>query len=91
MSNEPDLTWSDFFCIVATITFICLVAYYKSRKVCGNGFHRFALEDLHKTGDGEDSDTRVEWACTDCGKVFSAHCGLDIAPRHGFMFRRGQS
>lgn len=53
--------------------------------------HRFALEDLHKTGDDEDSDTRVEWACADCGKVFKAHCGLDISPKHGFMFRRGQS
>ena len=53
--------------------------------------HRFALEDLHKTGDGEDSPTRVEWACDKCGKVFKAHCGLDISPRHGQMFHRRQT
>lgn len=31
-----------------------------------------------------DSHTkRVRWPCHKCGKVFSAHCGLDISPKHG--------
>lgn len=28
---------------------------------------------------------RVEWPCCKCGKVFRAHCGLDISPKHGFI------
>jgi hypothetical protein len=28
---------------------------------------------------------RVEWTCCKCGKVFRAHCGLDISPKHGFV------
>lgn len=31
---------------------------------------------------------RVYWACDKCGKVFYAHCGLDIIGTHGTMFRR---
>lgn len=31
---------------------------------------------------------RVEWPCADCGKIFRAHCGLDISPSNGPMFRR---
>ena len=26
---------------------------------------------------------RVQWPCRKCGKVFFAHCGLDISPKHG--------
>lgn len=26
---------------------------------------------------------RVRWPCRKCGKVFHAHCGLDISPEHG--------
>ena len=31
---------------------------------------------------------RVRWPCAKCGKVFYAHCGLDISPAHGPAFRR---
>jgi hypothetical protein len=47
---------------------------------CG---HVFELSDLGKTGESEDGDRRVSWPCMKCGKVFFAHCGLDISPRHG--------
>jgi hypothetical protein len=73
--------------------------------------HKFAIEDLEKTGipeiekpavneyqawvkyyaerDKHDSHTkRVAWPCAECGKVFYAHCGLDIAPKNGPVFRR---
>jgi len=33
---------------------------------------------------------RVRWPCMHCGKVFFAHCGLDISPRHGKMTRRSK-
>ena len=28
---------------------------------------------------------RVRWTCCKCGKVFFAHCGLDILAKHGRM------
>lgn len=28
---------------------------------------------------------RVWWPCHKCGKGFYAHCGLDIAPKNGFI------
>ena len=28
---------------------------------------------------------RITWPCHKCGKVFSAHCGLDITPKHGYI------
>lgn len=31
----------------------------------------------------ESHTRRVSWPCQKCGKVFYAHCGLDIAPSHG--------
>lgn len=45
--------------------------------------HEFQLADLNKIN--EDGPERVSWPCVKCGKVFTAHCGLDIAPRHGFI------
>lgn len=50
--------------------------------------HAFAIEDLKKTGEHEDSDRRVVWPCAKCGKEFFANCGLDISPKHGLAFRR---
>jgi hypothetical protein len=73
--------------------------------------HRFAIEDLHKTGileqpeplksdwkawnawwanryDDPAHTKRVAWPCDKCGKMFYAHCGLDISPTHGPTFRR---
>ncbi len=29
---------------------------------------------------------RIQWPCAKCGKVFYAHCGLDILSRHGGIF-----
>lgn len=52
--------------------------------------HRFAIEDLRMVNPDSDGADRVEWPCADCGHVFAAHCGLDISPKHGFTFRRGQ-
>lgn len=34
---------------------------------------------------------RVSWACGDCGKVFRAHCGLDISPANGYTYRRNDN
>ena len=51
--------------------------------------HEFAIEDLRMVNMESDGDDRVEWSCAKCGKSFSAHCGLDITPEHGFVFRRG--
>lgn len=39
-------------------------------------YHRQLSEGPHHT-------QRVEWPCAKCGKVFRAHCGLDISPEHG--------
>ena len=74
--------------------------------------HKFAIEDLNKTGIpepeqpenkydrkaweeywhqlwfGDWTRKRVMWPCAKCGKIFYAHCGLDISPKHGPMFRR---
>ena len=47
--------------------------------------HEFELKDLHKTVESEDGNRRVAWPCRKCGKVFHAHCGLDISPAHGFI------
>jgi hypothetical protein len=33
----------------------------------------------------ESHTKRVVWPCSKCGKVFYAHCGLDISPKHGFI------
>jgi len=30
---------------------------------------------------------RVRWRCNKCNKKFYAHCGLDIAPRFGYIVR----
>lgn len=49
--------------------------------------HRFALEDLRMVNRDGDLD-RVAWPCDACGKNFSAHCGLDISPKHGPTFQR---
>jgi hypothetical protein len=48
--------------------------------------HMFDINELvgRPTPDGD-----VTWPCSKCGKVFKAHCGLDIVPRHGDMFFRG--
>ena len=32
---------------------------------------------------GDHHTKRVVWPCAKCGKVFHAHCGLDISPTHG--------
>lgn len=37
---------------------------------------------------GDWNKKRVKWPCAICGEVFYAHCGLDISPKNGFIFRR---
>jgi len=49
--------------------------------------HAFAIEDVALVN-ANVGDERVRWPCSRCGKVFRAHCGLDITPQHGFLFRR---
>lgn len=60
-----------------------LVAWVRQR-ACR---HRFAMEDLATVNDDGGAD-RVAWPCDKCGKVFRAHCGLDIVPENGPAFRR---
>lgn len=50
--------------------------------------HLFALEDLRLLNPDSTGAERVEWSCSVCGKSFEAHCGLDIAPKHGAIYRR---
>ena len=48
--------------------------------------HLFDLGQLKLNApEFEDTDKRVIWPCCKCGKVFTAHCGLDIAPQKGFI------
>jgi len=30
---------------------------------------------------------RVSWKCQKCGKVFYAHCGLDISLKYGYIVK----
>ena len=50
--------------------------------------HEFAIDDLRTTGEPDDSDRRVRWPCSKCGKAFYANYGLAISPKHGPTFRR---
>lgn len=53
----------------------------------GNDFH--AWREYFSQRYTHDSHTkRVAWPCAKCGKVFYAHCGLDISPEHGPTIRR---
>ena len=49
---------------------------------CRHMFHIKSLRMVNRDSDGED---RVEWPCQRCGEVFTAHCGLDIVPKHGYI------
>lgn len=46
--------------------------------------HEFYLRDLKTTGIN-DTDKRVSWKCYKCNKIYYAHCGLDITPKHGYV------
>ena len=48
--------------------------------------HEFDMADL-KTTQSIHFHERVLWPCYKCGKVFKAHCGLDISPKHGYIMR----
>lgn len=53
------------------------------QKLCDHHFH---LDDLKRNGpEFENTDNRVTWSCFKCGKSFAAHCGLNIAPKHGYI------
>lgn len=46
--------------------------------------HVFDIAELQNNGaEYERTDKRVTWPCAKCKKEFTAHCGLDIAPRNG--------
>lgn len=46
--------------------------------------HGFRMSQLGKNpAPKADESDRILWPCAHCGTVFSAHCGLDITPRHG--------
>jgi len=47
--------------------------------------HKFRPVDLKMIA--KDGPERVEWPCCKCGKIFRAHCGLDITPKHGSVER----
>ena len=49
------------------------------QKTCKHVFKMRDLEMVNKNG----LHDRVKWPCMKCGKIFYAHCGLDIAPKHG--------
>lgn len=34
---------------------------------------------------------RVVWPCNKCREKFYAHCGLDIAPKNGFIMKTGKA
>lgn len=50
--------------------------------------HRFAMEDLEMVNRDSEGADRIAWPCAKCGRVFRAHCGLDISPKYGPIFRR---
>ena len=35
----------------------------------------------------ESHTKRVKWPCSKCGRIFYAHCGLDISPKYGIIIR----
>ena len=49
--------------------------------------HEFTLSDLKMVNPDGGSD-RVQWPCSKCGKVFKAHCGLDIVPANGYCTKQ---
>lgn len=55
------------------------------QRLCSHRFDFNALELVNRDSHGDD---RVRWACDRCGRVFTAHCGLDIVPRHGPIMPR---
>lgn len=61
---------------------VLILAVFKSVNYIFACKHRFALQDMRRTSDDEDSNERITWACWKCGKEFKANCGLDIL-KHG--------
>ena len=53
------------------------------QKTCKHKFDIRHLEMVNRNG----LNDRVKWPCAKCGKVFRAHCGLDISPKYGETFR----
>ena len=45
--------------------------------------HKFDYADLHKTGNTEDEDKRIQWKCWKCGRLFMRHCGLEVIMEYG--------
>lgn len=56
-----------------------------------NQFDRMAWDNYwHQYWHGDWNEKRVQWPCSKCGKMFFAHCGLNISPQHRAVFRREQ-
>lgn len=53
------------------------------QKTCDHKFNIRHLEMVNRDG----LNDRVKWPCAKCGKVFHAHCGLDISPKYGEITR----
>jgi hypothetical protein len=48
----------------------------------GSGCQAF-VDFQNELARGEAFTKRVVWPCSNCGKKFYAHCGLDISPKYG--------
>ena len=72
MSSKDDATPAPVRQLIGRI-----ISFFRQR-FCS---HVFILADLHIIN--FDGGERVSWSCAKCGKVFKAHCGLDISPKHG--------
>lgn len=57
------------------------------RPSAGSGYQDF-VDWHHECSHGDCFKKRVVWPCAKCGKVFYAHCGLDISPTHGPLKER---
>lgn len=63
--------------------FIRTLILHIKQKFCNHNFNIRQLEMVNRDG----LNDRVKWPCAKCGKVFRAHCGLDISPKYGETIR----
>ena len=61
-----------------------LMGIFGFKRQCKHRFDISAIQLVNPDSEGKD---RVEWPCSECGKVFNAQCGLDISPKHGPTYR----
>lgn len=70
---------------------VTLLTIFKGIRYVFECKHRFALQDMKRISDDEDSPERISWACWKCGKEFRANCGLDIYRHGGADNSKGQT